>query len=59
MRTMFLDRSGSNHYRWLGDDNIGEKALHRWIRYNNLPEPQVREICEIKPPYDLANITGI
>ena len=43
---------------WKGDNVNIRASLHEWIRYN-LPQPEFCQICQQKPPYDLANITGI
>lgn len=48
----------------LGDKNSQWKAdkvcitgLHKWVR-QRLPKPQKCQMCFLKPPYDLANVTG-
>jgi hypothetical protein len=41
---------------WQGN-NVGISALHGWMTRHK-PKPEVCEICKIKPPYDLANISG-
>ncbi len=45
-----------NHHYWKGD-NVGYNALHNWVRRNK-PKPKFCEECHIKPPYDVANISG-
>jgi NUMOD3 motif len=44
------------NYWWKGD-KVGKKALHTYIR-RRLPKPEFCQICKIKPPYDLSNISG-
>jgi hypothetical protein len=48
---------GSQHSRWKGEkgDNIDLPMLHNWIR-KWMPRPEFCEICNVKKPYDLANI---
>lgn len=48
---------GENNPYWKGD-KVKYRGLHRWINAH-LPKPQLCEICNIKPPRDAANITGI
>ena len=50
-----INRGEKNGY-WKGD-GVQRVQLHRWVR-NNLPEPELCQMCNKKPPYDLANITG-
>ena len=47
---------GKNNGMWKGD-NVGYGSLHEWIK-NRKPKPKFCEICKIKPPIDLANISG-
>ena len=42
---------------WKGD-KVGKSAMHEWVR-NHLSQPELCEICNLKPSLDLANITGI
>ena len=42
--------------QWKGDD-VGYDGLHAWVRRNK-PKPEFCEKCGLKPPYDLANISG-
>jgi len=56
-RKVGLANSNEKHGQWKGD-NVGDKGLHKWVR-RHLPEPEFCEYCFIKPPHDLANITGI
>ena len=44
--------------QWKGDQKIDYVGLHVYVR-RRLPKPLVCQICKIKSPYDLANITGI
>ena len=46
----------SRNYAWKGD-NAGYKAIHIWIRKNK-PKPEFCEDCGIKPPTEVANISG-
>ena len=41
---------------WLGD-NVGKIAVHNWVRRRK-PETKLCEFCRLKPPYELANLTG-
>lgn len=47
---------GSKNGQWKGD-NVSYKSLHEWVK-NHTPKPSFCQICGIKPPYDLANISG-
>jgi len=47
---------GENNGMWKGDD-VGNKSLHEWGRKHK-PKPEFCEMCNIRPPYDLANISG-
>jgi hypothetical protein len=47
---------GKFNPQWKGD-NVKYDALHAWIRRHKI-KPTVCEICKIKKPYDLANISG-
>jgi NUMOD3 motif len=48
---------GSNNSQWRGD-NVKRVGLHMWVR-RNYPVPELCEICNLRPQYDLANVTGI
>ena len=54
---MRLAKLGENNPKWKGD-KIKNRQLHQWVR-SRLPEPEFCEICKIKSPFDLANITGL
>jgi len=41
--------------QWKGD-KVGLNSLHQWIG-NRKPKPELCEMCGIKPPIDLANIS--
>ena len=56
-RKLSLARLGEKCPTWKGD-YVGINALHGWVR-SRLSRPELCEICNIKPSYDLANITGI
>lgn len=42
--------------QWKGN-NVSYPALHAWIRKNKI-KPKLCECCKIKPPFDIANISG-
>src|SRR5437588_5804671 len=42
-----------NNPMWKGDE-VGMIALHLWIRAR-LPEPKLCQVCNKRPPHDLAN----
>jgi hypothetical protein len=52
-----LAKLGEKNPHWKGD-KVGNRELHRWVR-RHLPAPDLCQHCKIKPPADLANITGI
>lgn len=56
-RNLGLAKIGENNSMWR-DDDVGYCALHEWVR-NNLSEPELCQMCNKVPPYDLANITGV
>ena len=61
-RLMSLQRKGKvnlgkNNGNWKGDNIKHIPALHTWIR-RHFPKPDKCDMCD-KPPFDLANITGI
>lgn len=45
---------GKEHWQWKGE-NVGYVALHAWIR-RHLPKPERCQICNERPPKDVANI---
>ena len=47
---------GEKNGMWKGD-KVGITGLHKWVRRRK-PKPKFCEICKIKPPIDLANISG-
>jgi len=51
------NHKGDKGPSWKGD-NVGVAQLHKWLR-KNLLKPELCQICNEKPPYDLANVTGI
>ena len=55
-RRIKLSKIGNKNPMWKGD-NVRYDALHEWIR-NRKPKPEFCENCGVKPPYDLANISG-
>lgn len=48
---------GNNNGNWKGND-VKYTALHIWVN-KHLQKPELCQDCNIKPSYDLANITGI
>ncbi len=42
--------------RWKGN-KVGYNGVHTWVRKHK-PKPKFCEICKLKPPVDLANISG-
>lgn len=48
--------SGSNHGQWKGD-NVGYEGIHDWVE-RRLEKTDMCQICNITPPYDLANRSG-
>ena len=49
---------GERNGNWNGDIIPTRAGLHQWVR-RHLPEPDLCELCNKVPPYDLANITGV
>lgn len=49
---------GEKNPMWKGNDSIHNTTLHQWVR-DHLPEPELCQMCNRVPPYDLANITDI
>lgn len=49
--------SNQAHPCWKGD-KVGYNALHTWIRKNK-SKPKLCEECKVKPPKDVANISGL
>lgn len=47
---------GDKNPMWKGD-NVSYTGLHLWVS-SRLPKSEFCEICNKKPPYDLANISG-
>jgi hypothetical protein len=52
-----LSKLAEKNPMWRGD-KAGYEALHWWVS-QRLPKPAKCQKCFLKPPYDLANITGI
>lgn len=52
-----LSKLGKKNPMWKGN-NVGYFALHEWVR-SRKQKPLLCEMCNKKPPLDLANITGI
>lgn len=50
------ETAGINNNSWKGD-KVGYIALHNWVRRHK-PKLQFCEECKLKPPYDLANVSG-
>ena len=53
-KTLF--RKGEEHPNW--KENVGNDGVHAWLR-KNTTMPELCELCNNVPPYDLANITNI
>lgn len=51
-----LKNIGEKNRMWKGD-NVKYRALHHWIK-RNLPKSALCNACGLKPPYDIANISG-
>ena len=49
--------TGTSNALWK-DDSVGKRSLHYWVR-RHLPQPELCQICGIKPSEDLANMTDI
>lgn len=47
---------GEKNGMWKGD-KVGRSSLHEWINKRK-PKPKFCEMCRIKSPHDLANISG-
>ena len=54
---MSMLKLGEKNPYWKGD-KVTYVALHLWVK-TRLPKPEKCQDCNIKPPLDLANITGI
>lgn len=54
-RKMSLSKISEKNPMWKGD-KAGLDAIHIWV-LRNKPKPKVCEICKIKEPKDLANIS--
>jgi len=55
-RNISLSKLAEKNPMWKGD-KVQYDALHEWMR-NHLPKKILCEICKMKPPYDIANISG-
>lgn len=54
---MRIKQTGTSNSNWKGDA-VGYLGLHTWInKYKT--KPSLCESCQEKPPYDLANISGL
>ena len=51
-----ISKLGEKNPNWKGD-NAGYVAIHIWVK-NNKTKPKLCEDCNVKEPYDLANISG-
>jgi len=49
--------NGEKNRMWKGD-KVGIKSLHLWVK-RHLPQPPLCQLCNLFPPDDLANVTGI
>lgn len=50
-------RLGDKNPNWKAD-KVRYEALHLWVR-GRLHKPALCQMCFLKPPHDLANVTGI
>jgi len=48
---------GANNRMWKGD-NVSYRSLHEYLVFHN-NKPALCVKCQKKPPYDLANISGL
>lgn len=61
--TVFANKKAfGNHERWCSGrirykSDTGYSGIHAWVRKRK-PKPQFCEQCKIKPPIDLANLSG-
>lgn len=53
---MWKSKEGTGAYNWKGDA-VGYTRLHKWIREHK-PKPELCGLCGLKPPFDVANISG-
>jgi hypothetical protein len=53
---MSLIMRDSRNGMWTGD-KVGYHAIHEWVKRRK-PKPIFCEVCHLKPPYDLVNISG-
>lgn len=54
---MRLSKLGVRHPLWKGDD-AGYSAIHSWVRRNK-PKSAFCEVCKVKSPQDIANISQL
>jgi hypothetical protein len=52
-----FDKCAELNPNWTGD-KVKRTGLHKWIR-SHFYKPMLCQMCLSKPPYDLANKTGI
>ena len=52
-----ISHLGNNNPMWK-ERGVGFFALHQWVERNK-PKISLCEKCKSKPPYDLANISGL
>jgi hypothetical protein len=52
-----LANTGCNNGNWKGDC-VSYPVLHAWVK-RHFPKPTLCTDCSQKPPYDLANISGL
>jgi hypothetical protein len=55
-RKLKLSKTNEKNPLWKGDA-VGNSTLHQWIRRHK-PKPLFCVRCNIKPPYDVSNISG-
>ena len=56
MATRSASKLGKRNPMWKGDE-VQYSALHIWVR-THLPKTDYCQVCGIKPPLDLANISS-
>jgi hypothetical protein len=57
-KSMKESRKAENNPMWKGDNVDKGGSLHEWVG-NRIPKPQFCENCKQRPPYDLANKSGL
>lgn len=55
-KNMVKSKLGVSNPQWRGE-NVGYTGVHHWVQ-RHLPKPELCQICNKVPPYDLANISN-